>query len=78
MGEVKSGGSEASEGPNDEPPIQATLVIRVWRDTESPEPFRARIIAGLAEGKEPTISYVGGRAEVVAEVNRWLASLPDV
>ena len=60
------------------PPTQATLVIRVWRDRESPEPFRARIIAGSAEGDEPTVSYARGRAEVVAAVNRWLDNLPDV
>ena len=72
---AKPGGSE---GPNGGPLIQATLVIRVWRDTESPEPFRARIIAGSSEGDEPTISYARGGAEVVAAVNRWLSNLPDV
>ncbi|SDL25795.1 hypothetical protein SAMN04487913_107197 [Arthrobacter sp. ok362] len=75
MDREKSGGSEDS---NDGPPIQATLVIRVWKDTESTEPFRARIIAGSSEDDEPTISYARGRAEVVAAVNRWLYSLPDV
>jgi hypothetical protein len=69
--------SDDLNGPNGGPPPQATLVIRVWRDPESPEPFRARIIAGSLEGDEPTVSYARGRAEVVAAVNRWLDSIPD-
>jgi len=75
---VKSGGSEGENGsPNGGRLFQATLVIRVWRDTESPEPFRARIIAGSPNGDEHTISYARDRAEVVAAVNRWLDNLPD-
>ncbi|CAH0272197.1 hypothetical protein SRABI26_03695 [Arthrobacter sp. Bi26] len=76
---VKSGGSQGENGgPNSGPLIQATLVIRVWRDTESPEPFRARIIAGSAESDERTTSYARDRAEVITAVNRWLNNLPDV
>jgi hypothetical protein len=75
---VMSGGSEGENGgPNGGPLIQATLVIRVWKDTESPEPFRARIIAGSPNGDEHTISYARGREEVIAAVNRWLDDLPD-
>ncbi|MGY3317452.1 hypothetical protein ACVWZ7_000555 [Arthrobacter sp. TE12232] len=77
MGRVECGGSGGPDGPSGGAPIQASLVIRVWRDTESPEPFRARIIAGSAEGNEPTVAYARGRAEVVAAVNRWLDDLPD-
>ena len=74
----KVGGLRGREWrPNGGRLIQATLVIRVWRDTESPEPFRARIIAGSPNGDEHTISYARDRAEVVAAVNRWLDNLPD-
>lgn len=76
MDRERSGGPEHSTGP-DGPPIQATLVIRVWRDAESPEPLRARIIAGSAEGNQPTVTYVRGHREVVAAVNRWLCNLAD-
>lgn len=72
---VTSGGSE---GGNGGPPSQATLVIRVWRDTESPVPFRARIIAGSSNSDERTISFAQDREEVIAVVNRWLDNLPDV
>lgn len=76
MGTVNSGGSEGSKGPDIGPPTQTTLVIRVWRETESPEPFRARLIAGSADGDEPTVTYARGRAEVIAAVNRWLCNFP--
>ena len=69
--------SEGSTGPNGGPPPTATLVIRVWRDTESPEPFRARIIAGSSESDEQLMSYARGREDVLAAVNRWLHKLPD-
>lgn len=69
--------SDDLNGPNGGPPTQATLVIRVWRGPESPEPFRSRIIAGSSEGEEPAVSYARGRAEVVAAVNRWLDSIPE-
>ena len=78
MGRVNSGGFEGSKGSNVEPPTHATLVIRVWRETGSPEPFRARIIAESAEGDEPTVSYFRGREEIVSAVNHWLRNLPDV
>ena len=78
MGTVHSGGSEGPKGPNGGLPAQATLVIRVWTDTESPEPFRARIIAGPAVGDEPTVTNARGRAEVTAAVNLWLCNLPDL
>ena len=69
--------SDDLNGLNGGPPTQATLVIRIWRDPESPEPFRARIIAGAPEVDEPAVSYARGRAEVVAAVNRWLDTIPD-
>lgn len=77
MGTVNSGGSDGSKGPDVGPPTQATLVIRVWREPESPESFRARIIAESAEGDEPTVTYARGREEVAAAVNRWLCNFPD-
>jgi len=76
MGRVESD-SGGPDGPSNGAPIQASLVIRVWRDRDSPEPFRARIIAGSADGDEPTVSYARGRAEVLAAVTRWLDDLPD-
>ncbi len=75
---VKSGGPEGSKEPNGGPPPTATLVIRAWRDTESPDPFRARIIAGSSESEDQTVSYARSREDVVAAVNRWLYNLPDV
>jgi len=78
MGSVNSGGSEGSKRPEVESPTQATLVIRVWRETESSEPFRARIIAESADGNEPTVSHAREREEVVAAVNRWICDLPDI
>ena len=81
IGRLHSGGSEGSEDskrPNFGPPAHSTLVIRVWREPGSPEPFRSRIIAESAEGDDPTVSYAHGREAVVAAVNRWLCNFPDV
>ena len=68
------------EGPerlNGGSPPTGILVIRIWREPESPAPFRARIIAGSPDGCEHTIGYAGSRAELVAAVNRWLDTMPD-
>lgn len=67
---------EGQEGPNRGWPSTGILVIRVWAETESPEPFRARIIAGSPEGYEHTIGYARSRADLVAAVNRWLDTMP--
>ena len=77
MNQVHSGDSEDSKWPNGGPPTQATLVIRVWSETESPQPFRARIIAESSKGGEPRVSYARGQEEVVAAVDSWLRNLPD-
>lgn len=76
MGRATPEGSGAADG-SDGTPAQATLVIRVWREPDSPEPFRSRIIEGSPDGGEPTTTYARSRDEVVAAVNRWLGSLPD-
>ena len=68
---------EGPERPNGGSPPTGILVIRVWREPESPAPFRARIIAGSPEGYEHTIGYAGSREELVAAVNRWLDTMPD-
>lgn len=68
---------EGPERPNGGLPPTGTLVIRVWRETESPEPFRARIIAGSPEGYDHTIGYARSRADLVAAVNRWLDTIPE-
>ena len=68
---------EGPERPNGGSPPTGILVIRVWREPESPSPFRARIIAGSMEGDEHTIGYARSRKELVAAVNRWLDTMPD-
>ena len=68
---------EGPERPNGCSPSTGILVIRVWTESESPEPFRARIIAGSPEGYEHTIGYARSRADLVAAVNRWLDTMPD-
>lgn len=69
---------EGPERPNGASPPTGILVIRVWREPESPAPFRARIIAGSPEGYEHTIGYAESREELVAAVNRWLDTMPDL
>ena len=69
--------SEGPERPNGGSPPTGILVIRFWRETESPAPFRARIIAGSSEGYEHTIGYARSRAGLVSAVNRWLDTMPD-
>jgi hypothetical protein len=68
---------EGPERPNGGSPPTGVLVIRVWREPESPAPFRARIIAGSMEGGEHTIGYARSRTELVAAVNRWLDAMPN-
>ena len=68
---------EGPERPNGGSPPTGILVIRVWREPESPVPFRARIIAGSPERDEHTIGYARSRAGLVSAVNRWLDTMPD-
>ena len=68
---------EGPERPSHCPPSTGILVIRVWTETESSEPFRARIIAGSPEGYEHTIGYARSRADLVAAINSWLDTMPD-
>jgi hypothetical protein len=76
MGRATPEGSEGSDDSNGTL-TQATLVIRVWRERDSPEAFRSRIIEGSSDRDEPTTTYARSREEVVAAVKRWLGNLPD-
>lgn len=51
----------------------AVLVIRVWREADTPNPFRARILYEGAADAPPRSVPASDPREVVAAVRDWLA-----
>lgn len=51
------------------------LVIKVWRESGTPNPFRARVTYGCASDEAPTTLVTADSDEVVDTVRRWLTDL---
>ena len=56
---------------------EGVLIIRVWREPDARDGFRARIIFGAADDPTAEARFVVARdpSEVVTVVQNWLASL---
>jgi hypothetical protein len=50
----------------------ATLILRVWRETDSEQPFRARLVAVDGDGDTTELGVAADADAVLAAVRRWI------
>jgi hypothetical protein len=56
----------------------ATLIMRVWRETGSGQPFRARFAAVHADGHTTEVGIVASPDEALATVSHWIEEFLSV